>query len=83
MIDELGTPASVLGAATAVEIVRAWIVGEDVSFVTRDIWEDPAAVGIFVADLLRHMADPAHEGGDAAVERERRAIDGLRAELNI
>lgn len=55
---ELEVPPKVVSAERAYELVRIWAAdgAQHVSIAT-EIWEDPAAWGIALADLARHLAN--------------------------
>jgi hypothetical protein len=54
---ELPVPAAVSSAENAFEIARIWIT-EDCQHISlaTDIWNDPAAWGLMLVDLARHVA---------------------------
>ena len=81
----LAPPDGLAAADRALEIVRVWIVSDHQEFVIRPrVWKDPAAWGILLADLMRHIAQATveHEGKDlhAVLARIR---EGLEAELAV
>jgi hypothetical protein len=55
---ELSIPPEAQADARAVELVRVWAAGgkQHVSLATG-LWNDPAAWGILLVDLARHVAD--------------------------
>jgi hypothetical protein len=55
---ELPIPQNVRSDKKAIEILRVWISNnsQQVSLAT-DIWDDPAAWGIMLVDLARHVAN--------------------------
>jgi hypothetical protein len=63
----LPIPAPALADPAAVELARVWVAGGDqhVSLAVG-VWEDPAAWGIMLVDLARHVAQAyaQDQGGD-------------------
>jgi len=55
---ELPIPPKAVGSGSAFELVRIWVAdrGQHVSVATG-VWEDPAAWGIMLVDLARHIAN--------------------------
>jgi len=51
--NELPIPQAALDSSKSIEILRAWSVDGSLTVAIRlpDSWDDPAAYGIFVADL--------------------------------
>jgi hypothetical protein len=82
-LKELELPQE-LRASDAVEIVRAWVAGEDIGFVTHgNVWQDPAIAGIFAADLLRHFIDTLEADESVRSAELQRAIKAFALELNV
>jgi hypothetical protein len=54
--NELSIPEKVRGDKSAAELIRAWVTANGDVHVTikTDVWQDPAAYGIVLADLARH-----------------------------
>jgi ureidoglycolate hydrolase len=77
---ELSVPAAVRTDRNAVEILRVWITdaGQQVTL-RHNVWEDPAAWGLLLADLARHFANAyaQAEGRDVdeVLERIRAGIE--------
>jgi hypothetical protein len=61
-LKELVIPPAVMSDPRAVELARVWVAGgsQHVSIATS-AWEDPAAWGLMLADLARHIARAYHE----------------------
>lgn len=58
---ELIIPPAVVDDPRATEVLRAWQAGDALHVsLTWDAWEDPAAWGIVLVDLARHIAN-AHQ----------------------
>ena len=81
MPKDLKVPADVI-AADAQEIIRVW-VGEEGSqfFLLGNVWDDPAAFGILMADLIRHYAQASEVPQNKLAEFIERVLDGLRVEI--
>jgi hypothetical protein len=81
--DQLIIPPAVGDDAASFEILRVWIA-DSAQHITLDtgVWEDPAAWGIMLADLAKHIARAYHQenGLDEASTLERIKA-GLSAEL--
>ena len=57
-LDELPIPPRAVAATRAVEIARAWIAdGTQHVTLNAPAWKDPAAWGMFLVDLARHVAN--------------------------
>jgi uncharacterized protein DUF5076 len=81
--DALEIPDDARTDAGSFEILRLWIANNDQHVSLRmGVWEDPAAWGIMLADLARHVA--ASYAQDARLdpgEALERIKEGLDAEL--
>jgi len=79
-IDQLGFPDAVRSDPKAFEILRVWIAkkGQHVSLRT-DVWEDPAAWGLMLADLASHIANSYQQSSGLAplktLQRIKAALD--------
>ncbi len=65
----LEIPQAVTADAHAFEILRVWIASNQQQVSLRSgVWEDPAAWGIMLADLARHVAESyrQEDGRDVA-----------------
>jgi hypothetical protein len=62
------------------ELLRVWVAnkGQHVSL-RADTWDDPAAWGIMLADLARHIADSYHQ--DKGLDRLH-ALQRIKAALD-
>ena len=81
--NQLDVPDTALHDSKSFEILRVWIAngGQHVSL-RAGVWDDPAAWGLMLADLVRHIVN-TYETGTAS-DRERvleRIRLGLAAEL--
>lgn len=80
----LTIPDDVIKNPAAVEILCAWMLpNEDIGFATTENpWPDPAALGIFFADIARHYFEvsglPRGQWGNAL----RRVAEGIAAEID-
>jgi hypothetical protein len=79
---ELQIPDAAKKDSDAVEILRIWIAGgsQHVSLKTG-VWEDPAAWGLMLADLAKHVANAYAAGGMDRAEALRRVYQGLQVEM--
>lgn len=79
---ELQIPEAAKKDSEAVEILRIWIAGgsQHVSL-KRGVWEDPAAWGLILADLGKHVANAYAADGMDRAEALRRVYQGLQAEM--
>lgn len=56
--DELRIPDLALSDQESFEIIRVWIANKDQHCTIKmGVWENPAAWGILLADLARHIAN--------------------------
>jgi len=82
--DQLPIPEPARKDPESFELLRVWIAhkGQHVSLLA-DMWDDPAAWGILLADLAQHVANAYHDqkGFDRAKTLERIKA-GLDVELN-
>lgn len=82
--NELEIPEKVRGDREAAELIRAWVTGGGDVHVTikTGVWQDPAAYGIVLADLARHVANGFHQANGWDLEEAlRRVIEGLSVEI--
>jgi|SRR5450755_2907186 hypothetical protein len=55
--DEMTPPPAAANDAMSFEVARLWVANDAQHVVLRtDVWPDPAAWGIVLADLARHVA---------------------------
>lgn len=81
--NQLDIPETARADRQAVELLRVWIANGGQHIALRsDVWEDPAAWGIMLGDLMQHIANSyvANEGFDRSATLERIKA-GLDAEL--
>ena len=77
---ELPIPPGAIDAPEGFEIARVWIAEgkQHVSLMTQ-IWEDPAAWGIMLVDLARHIANAYRQKEDwqisQALERIKEGVE--------
>lgn len=81
--DELAPPPSAIEDATSFEIARVWVAsGAQHARLRTGVWPDPAAWGIVLADLARHVALAYHYEEDHDVEHVlERVLAGFQTEL--
>lgn len=78
-ISELSRPSGVEDASRAMEIARIWIVDKRQQVVlSGNLWDHPAAWGLMLVDLAKHVANAyANQGHDRerVLARVREALD--------
>ena len=83
--DALPIPAAASRDPRSLEVLRVWIAnGEQHVALAFGMWEDPAAWGLLLADLARHIAE-AHAQHDKEIDPEdflERLRGGMEAELD-
>ncbi|MEG3149254.1 DUF5076 domain-containing protein [Sphingomonas sp. ZT3P38] len=81
--EQLEIPGATGTDKDAFEILRVWIANEQQHVSLRTgVWEDPAAWGLMLADLARHIANAYHQQEGYAVSAALKRIkEGLDAEL--
>ena len=73
----------VVNQPDAVEVLRCWVSGGTFHVSLRhDAWSDPAAWGIALADLARHVARARASSEIAARDVLNRVREGFDAELD-
>ena len=83
--DQLPIPSSVKTDPKSFELLRIWVANKGQHISLRSgIWNDPAAWGIMLADLARHIAEAYHQdkGSDRlhALQRIKAAMDAELSE---
>lgn len=77
----LDPPAPVLADSKATEILRVWAGTDRVLVALKTSWSDPAAWGIVLADIARHVAKAYEsEGSGQAAAVELRVRQSFLAE---
>jgi Domain of unknown function (DUF5076) len=81
--DEMVPPPAAIQDAKSFEIARLWVAGGAQHVALRsDVWPDPAAWGIMLADLARHVALAYHQKDNHDVEHTlERVLAGFHTEL--
>ncbi len=83
--DSLPIPAPASSDPRSLEVLRVWIAnGEQHVALAFGMWDEPAAWGLLLADLARHIAE-AHAQQDSDVDPEdflEQIRSGLEAELD-
>ena len=70
-------------SADSTELLRVWAVpgaGQQV-ILRHDAWEDPAAWGLVLADIARHVVQAHAQEGKDEEEVFNRILAGFRAEI--
>ena len=80
--DALEIPPVAQKDPKAMEIVRIWVaLGDQHVSLRSDVWEDPAAWGILLVDLAKHIANAYYEAsGRKPSETLQRIRAGFDAE---
>jgi hypothetical protein len=78
----LPIPPQVMNSEKSVEMARIWIAdGNQIVVLSPHFWEDPAAWGLMLVDLARHVAAAyAEQGRGNAQDVLMRIKEGLDAE---
>jgi hypothetical protein len=83
--DALPIPAAASRDPRSLEVLRVWIAnGDQHVALAFGMWEDPAAWGLLLADLARHIAE-AHAQHDEQIDPEdflEQLRSGMEAELD-
>ena len=82
-MDPLPVPPAAKINTDSAEILRLWKVpevGQQV-ILRHDAWEDPAAWGLMLADIARHVARAHAQEGQNESEVFQRILAGFRAEI--
>ena len=78
----LSVPPASSGDPNAFEIARIWVAhGAQHVTLKHDVWPDPAAWGILLADLARHVANAYGQSGRDPGDVCRRIREGFEAEM--
>jgi hypothetical protein len=83
--DEMTPPPAAVDDAKSFEIARLWVASEAQHVALRtDVWPDPAAWGIVLADLARHVAVAYQRQGELDAEDVlERVLAGFHMELEL
>lgn len=81
--DEIAAPPSVRDDDKSFELARLWIADGSPRVALRvGVWDDPAAWGVLLADVARHIAVAySQSGGHDAADALERVLIGFRAEF--
>lgn len=84
--NELEIPEKARKDKGSAELLRVWVTPPDGAIhvvIKTDVWSDPAAYGIVLADLARHIANGFHQTqGMNISEALNRVAEGFSAEIN-
>jgi hypothetical protein len=81
MKNELPIPPAVEPAAKSMEMLRVWIAdGSQHVSLTGNLWKDPAAWGLLLVDLTKHIANAYQAQGHNRADILQRVKDGFEAE---
>lgn len=79
-VNELNIPPDAIRDSQAMELLRAWVINEAVHCTIRPgAFSDPGTWGVFLADVVRHVAEAVHEIDGKNPEE---TIALIRAEFN-
>ena len=80
---ELQKPDAASSDSNSLEVLRVWVAKGDQHVVLRtDVWQDPAAWGIMLIDLAKHIANAYEQaGGPDRAEALNRIKAGMDAEF--
>lgn len=81
--DELHPPPAAEDDARSFELARLWLANGTPHVALRTgVWPDPAAWGVVLVDMARHVALAYHRSSDVTLgDAFERILVGLRAEL--
>lgn len=81
--DEMTPPPAASQDAKSFELARLWVANDAQHVALRaDVWTDPAAWGIVLADLARHVALAyQHKDGHDLEDVLERVLAGFHTEL--
>ena len=83
MSAELEIPKAAKSPAQSVEILRLWVVrnkGQHIAL-RHEVWEDPAAWGMMLVDIARHLAKAYSKEGKGEAATLARIYEGFLAEM--
>ena len=81
-IKELQPPHTIHGASKAMELARIWIVdGNQHVSISGNLWKDPAAWGLMLVDLAKHVANAYAQHGENREATLNRIFAGFLAEI--
>ncbi|MBA2683716.1 MAG: DUF5076 domain-containing protein [Gemmatimonadaceae bacterium] len=82
--DEMSPPPAASEDPKSFEIARLWVASDEQHVVLRtDVWPDPAAWGIVLADLARHVATAyQRKDGHDVEDVLERVLAGFHAEID-
>jgi hypothetical protein len=77
-------PPAAANAESAVEVARVWVINQALQCsLDAGVWKDPAAWGIVLADMARHIANAHHEADGLSVSQTLQRIrEGFEAEMD-
>ena len=77
----MAVPCAVKTDPQSFEIIRVWVTSRGQHFIVRiRDWPDPAAWGLLLADLAKHVASSNEK--DAGVDRQK-VLDRIKAGLDL
>jgi len=79
-MNPLPIPSAAEMNAESTEVLRLWKVGQQV-ILRHDAWEDPAAWGLMLVDIARHVARACAQERQDEEEVFQRILSGFCAEI--
>ena len=81
--NELALPVSIDTAKRSMELIRVWLVdGQQEILLTPNLWKDPAAWGLLLVDVARHLSVHYESLGLSKEESLARIKAGFDSEWN-
>ena len=78
MIEELEAP-DMSENTRAMELIRVWLIdGKATCVITPNLWDDPSAWGLLLADVIRHLGNAYSREGhsrEAVIARIKNVFD--------
>lgn len=84
--NELEIPEKARRDKASAELIRVWVTPDGAPHVTirTDVWKDPAAYGVVLADLARHIANGFHQTQNLDMAQAlKRIVEGFSTELDF
>jgi len=81
-MNELQIPAGAKSAEKSMELLRVWIAdGHQEIVITPNLWDDPRAWGLLLADITKHLSHAYAEKGVVAGDVHKKIVDAYLAEI--
>jgi len=80
-VKQLALPGDAM-VSESIEFLRAWIQGDNMEFVSLgNIFDDAAFIGIFAADVVRHLVATGEGSDETRAQDLARALAAFQAEF--